>query len=413
MNRAKLICFLAILLGIAGCSGSSSGILSSWVQMGPSGSVIARVITIRNHCPDIKIDNLRVEMSVRSEPKEDFQVLVCEFEIPPDTAVARVGGRDLKLPKENNTRLVIIGDAGCRLEDGDTPQSCNDPKAWPFERIAKSAAKLEPDLVIHVGDYLYRESQCPEGDAGCEGSPFGDNFLAWDADFFTPAERLLRAAPWVFSRGNHEECSRAGPGWFTFLDPNPPFPKCEKYTPVYTIDIGPVELLMLDSASAKDNSAPSGEVEEYSEQIAELESTVSEDAWFVTHHPLWGIGESDGEVFKINDTLQASTDNTLAAGINLVITGHIHFFEILDFDGVRPPQLIVGNSGTELDSAVSQPLAGMEIGGGTVREGISLSEFGFVLMELNGNVWEMSVRGVDGEEILSCDIEGPEATCFP
>jgi len=129
-----------------------------------------------------------------------------------------------------------------------------------------------------------------------------------------------------------------------------------------------VELLLLDSASAKDDSAPSDLVDEYSERIAELESTVGQDAWFVTHHPLWGIGESGGEVFMINDTLQASTGNTLVEGINLVLTGHIHFFEILDFDGERPPQLIVGNSGTELDSPVTEPLDGMEIGGGMVRE---------------------------------------------
>jgi len=76
-----------------------------------------------------------------------------------------------------------MGDAGCRLEDGDPPQSCNDPEAWPFEQIARSAARLEPDPVIHVGDYLYREDQCPEGDSGCEGSPFGNNFTAWDAAF--------------------------------------------------------------------------------------------------------------------------------------------------------------------------------------------------------------------------------------
>lgn len=413
MKTLKGICFAVILLGITSCSNGSNGILSSWVQMGPSGSVMARVITTRVQCPDIKLDNLRVQMSFRSEPDEDFPVLVCEIEIPPETAAARIGGRELNLPRENITRLVVIGDAGCRLEDGDTPQSCNDPAAWPFERVAQSAARLEPELVIHVGDYLYREDQCPDGDAGCEGSPFGDNFLAWNADFFDPAQRLLRAAPWVFSRGNHEECSRAGPGWFTFLDPNPPFPECEEFTPAYTIDIGPVELLMLDSASAKDNSAPSDLVDEYSEQIAELESTVSENAWFVTHHPLWGIGESDGEVFMINETLQASTDNMLAAGINLVLTGHIHFFEILDFDGERPPQLIVGNSGTELDDAVSSSLAGMEIGGDTVSSGVSLSEFGFVLMELKGDVWEMSLRDVDGEEILMCEIEGPQATCFP
>ena len=201
------------------------------MQTGPEGSVIARVISLKERCPDIVLDGVRVQMSVRSEPSEQFPVLVCETEVPGGTESARVGGRDLKLPKQNSTKIVIIGDTGCRLETGDPPQSCNDPQAWPFEKVARTAASLEPDLVIHVGDYLYREDACPEGDTGCEGSPFGDNFATWDADFFRPADSLLRNAPWVFSRGNHEECSRAGPGWFNFLDPNPPFPECEEFYP--------------------------------------------------------------------------------------------------------------------------------------------------------------------------------------
>lgn len=70
------------LLGISACSNGTNGILSGWVQMGPSVSVLARVITTRNQCPDITLNNLRVQMSVRSEPNTDFPVLVCEIEIP-------------------------------------------------------------------------------------------------------------------------------------------------------------------------------------------------------------------------------------------------------------------------------------------------------------------------------------------
>ena len=185
------------------------------------------------------------------------------------------------------------------------------------------------------------------------------------------------------------------------------------FTPAYTIDIGPVELLMLDSASAKDNSSPPDQVEEYGKQIDELESMVSKDSWFVTHHPIWGIGESSGEVFMINDTLQAASGDSLAEGIHLVFSGHIHFFEILDFEGQRQSQMIIGNSGTELDDAVSSPLAGMEIGGDTVSSGVSLSEFGFVLMELIDDLWVMSVKDVDGGDILVCEVDGITVTCLP
>ena len=78
-----------------------------------------------------------------------------------------------------------------------------------------------PDLVIHVGDYHYRENACPAGNAGCAGSPWGYGWDAWEADVFAPARRLFAAAPWIVVRGNHESCNRAGQGWWRFLDPRP------------------------------------------------------------------------------------------------------------------------------------------------------------------------------------------------
>ena len=61
----------------------------------------------------------------------------------------------------------------------------------------------------------------PDGNPKCRGSPWGYGWDAWNADFFAPARDLLAAAPWVFVRGNHESCARAGQGWWRFLDPRP------------------------------------------------------------------------------------------------------------------------------------------------------------------------------------------------
>ena len=132
--------------------------------------------------------------------------------------------------------IAAFGDTGCRLKsaktaakEGDTDdadargkfQDCNNPTLWPFAQVAQSVADAKPDLVIHVGDYLYRESACPTGDAGCARSPYGDDWPTWKADFFAPAAPALRAAPWIVVRGNHEICRRAGPGYFRLLDPTP------------------------------------------------------------------------------------------------------------------------------------------------------------------------------------------------
>ncbi len=415
-SAVLFLCFLSALnFTILACddgSGSSkSGIRSMWVQMGPSGEVFARVITENPRCPNIRLDGLLQQMEVREEPSEkDFPVLVCETMIPSGATSASIANRRLRLPKQNPKRIVIIGDTGCRVA-GEDVQACNDPEAWPFEKIAESAAAWGPELVIHVGDYFYRESPCPEGNTGCEGSPFGDNWETWDADFFTPASTLLDSAPWVFTRGNHEICSRGGKGWFRFLDPNPVFPECEKFTPPYSIDIGLVQLLMLDSSSADDNAAPQDLVDVYSAQIDALSEIAGNNAWLVVHHPVWGIGEFDGDLFRSNVTLQASTGNVLKPGINLVLSGHIHLFEMLNFVGDRSPQLLVGFSGTKLDQPVTVPLAGLEIAGTTVNEGVSLDDFGFVTMEQFEDGWNVSIRNVEGKEVISCLIVDDFTEC--
>src|SRR6516165_4212442 len=70
------------------------------------------------------------------------------------------------------------------------------------------AAGFEPDLVLHVGDYQYRENKCPVDIAGCVDAGWGYGWDTWDADLFTPGAALLAAAPWIMVRGNHEECAR-------------------------------------------------------------------------------------------------------------------------------------------------------------------------------------------------------------
>src|SRR5213080_682053 len=125
---------------------------------------------------------------------------------------ASIANSPLPLPKPTLTSIIAFGDTGCRLkakkvssngkdvhvdDDGGKFQDCNSPSLWPFAQIAASVAAAKPDLVIHVGDYLYRESPCPPRDRGCAGSPHGDDWRSWKADFFAPAAPALRAAPWI------------------------------------------------------------------------------------------------------------------------------------------------------------------------------------------------------------------------
>ena len=118
------------------------------------------------------------------------------------------------------------------------------------------AAAAHPDLMIHVGDYEYREDARPAGNPGCAGSPFGYGWDAWNADFFEPGALAAprRRALDHGARGNHEDCSRAGEGWFRFLDPAPMPTACADLTGDYVVRLGDFGLVVVDGAKVKDTA---------------------------------------------------------------------------------------------------------------------------------------------------------------
>ena len=108
LKMLLILCIPIFILGFVTCDNSkNSGIISSWVQAGPGGITIARVITQRDNCPEIRLNGVGVQMEVRHSPDNDFPVLVCEIIIPQGTITASVGGMALKLPVENPKRLIV------------------------------------------------------------------------------------------------------------------------------------------------------------------------------------------------------------------------------------------------------------------------------------------------------------------
>ena len=116
-------------------------------------------------CPVVTADGAAVASHPRNAPDQAFPVQVCEARVPATTARLAAGGVALPVLPAQVNRIVVIGDTGCRVE-GRAVQDCNDPQAWPFAAIARAAAARRPDLVLHVGDYYYREGPCPAGRAG-------------------------------------------------------------------------------------------------------------------------------------------------------------------------------------------------------------------------------------------------------
>jgi hypothetical protein len=398
-------------LCLAASSAVAAELPASWVELGADGALSVRaVIAPGNACPPVMADGAAAMAVPRGAPDGAFPVEICEARVPATAARLAVNGIALPTLAGEVRRIAIFGDTGCRLA-GRAAQDCRDPAAWPFPAIAKAAAARRPDLVIHVGDYLYREGACPAGRAGCAGSPFGDNWPTWKADLFDPAAPLFATAPWVMVRGNHEVCRRAGPGWFHLIDPHPARPDCVDRTEPYHLSIGGLELMLFDGADADDFLSPPDKVAAYAGQLARLLANAPPHAWLLTHRPVWAMAQGDLSGLTTNQTEQAAIRGHVPAGLDLILSGHLHDFISYEFGPDRPAQLIVGTGGDTLLSLGRAPIVGAEIDGMSVRRGFASERFGYFIMERDGAGWNGTLYAPDDAVIGRCRLEGRAIGC--
>ena len=454
----------AIAILVAGCAppamrGESAGaVLYTYVVLGEEGRPIARAITTTTACPAIEFDGVARSMEIRARPAtmpqrptrfaaadskpSAFPVLTCEKLVPAGVARAAIGGRALPLPKTDVQRIAVIGDTGCRLSIlDDRFQDCNSPVAWPFRAVADAAADFRPDLVLHVGDDLYRENACPPGNTGCAGSPWGYGWDAWEADFFAPAERLLAAAPWVVARGNHETCARAGQGWRRFLDPRPikAGETCDDaaddaladYSEPYAVPFrsGAVDtqFIVFDSSAVGIAPlAPSDPV--YRTYHAQFERAFTLAArrpgsFFVNHHPVLAFASNEAKPdtpYPGNPALQSvlTTLQPVAyfpASIHALLNGHVHLFEVVSFATPQPAQFVSGNSGDWVHPRLPNPLpaSATPAPGAVVAHLTSTNAFGFMTIEPDGSQWKMVARDVRGVPMTTCILRDTKVACTP
>jgi hypothetical protein len=386
----------------------------AWVQLTDRGPE-ARLVTMGSACPSVVVDGKPRPMQRRTDANADFPVVVCQAILPAGPARAEIGGHALPLPRPPK-RIVIFGDTGCRLK-GKAVQACDDPAEWPFAQVARLAAAHHPDLVIHVGDYYYRESPCPAGRAGCAGSPWGDNWTTWDADFFAPAAPLLAAAPWVLVRGNHEDCARGGEGWFRLLDNGRTPLACPATAAPMAVDVGGLTLYLLDSSGTDDTGAPPDAVAMFAAQLDTLKAHPPPGpAWIVTHRPIWGlaVGKLGPAVVEvpINATEQAAARGHDLGAVSMVVSGHIHHFASFEFEGNRPPQLIVGTGGDVGEPGDSPRYLDGEVGlDGMRAHRFGFDRYGFLVLDRDGAGWAGTFYDVHDRPVALCRLADRKLAC--
>jgi hypothetical protein len=401
-----------VLMALAARPAPAQILAGPWVQLGADNKLSVRVVVPSGvaACPRVLADGKEMEARQRGAADGNFPITTCTAEVPPETKKLSIDKTDVPTLAATINRVVVIGDTGCRIE-GKALQNCDNTDEWPFPVIAKAAAALKPDLVIHVGDYYYRETACPADHSGCAGSPHGDNWGAWKADFMDPAAPLFAAAPWVLVRGNHEICKRGGIGWMRLLDPRSPAPTCADTSPPYHLHLGGLDLLLFDNADADDLKTVPDKVAGYAKQFKSILPGAPPHSWLLLHRPVWALAQGDLIGATINQTMQAAIRGQVPATLDMVLSGHLHDFTSYAFGSGRPSQLIVGNGGdTMLDLANAHP-AGSEIDGMTVTSGFALERFGFFVMERSDQGWNGTLYATDNSVVARCEIAGRALDC--
>jgi hypothetical protein len=348
-----------LLAGCAALAPTADTTAIAWTQfgLGDDPQLIARVlIADGTGCPAITVDGVTTTMRERQDPRAGLFGRMCEDRRKLGSALhVRIAyGSDVLLDQQvtrDPKTVAVIGDTGCRVTSF-FDQGCGDAAKWPFTQIADQVARMQPALILHLGDYYYREAPCKGSSGACARAPYGDRPESWRAEFFGPARNLLAKAPWVLARGNHEDCLRGGYGWTYYFGDSGK--ACELVYEASVVRLAGLTLVNVDSAHADDKYAVGPVNENWQSLAATVASKVAGTTGpivLMTHVAPYAVcvtacdkvGVADiGGVRAIGEALRATGRRTI------LLAGHLHTFETLDASGGLS-QVIVGNGGANLD----------------------------------------------------------------
>ena len=426
--------------------------LTAPVGATPSGLVARAIVPNGIDCPVLVTTHAsgaekRTKMRERKAPVTTDNAFAalrsCSANIPAGASRAVVGSRTIpaSLPKQTGS-IAVFGDTGCRLK-GSTVQDCNDPAAWPLARVALSVAREKPDLIVFTGDFFYREAACPDNlasecgasPAPIPGMPFKDSALAWQADVFNPMAPMLASAPIVVTRGNHEACDRGGNGYFIYFDPRegtegtcapveqpdgslvvtPP-----RVTPSFAVDVAvtpsrSLRFVVVDSANGWDCEVSSILPQQRAAYVAAQRlAAKKKESWLIVHRPVaaWQMNTDCGPNGGWIAADQQVGSYGLLGDYSVMVSSHIHTVQTMNIPGI-PPQVVLGNGGTLLESPVpfSLPVTGPSFDDSLAypapTSGWWEVSFGYAMVHPKaGGRWQWDMKHVDGTPMRDCVLAG-------
>lgn len=243
--------------------------------------------------------------------------------------------------------------------------------------------------------------------------------------------------PWVFVRGNHEACNRAGQGWLRYLDAETGRARaCETetaatgrvnegdFTAPFAVPLSPrSQLIVFDSSQIGGAPVPRDSPawarwRAQLDRVAEL-SAERAQSLFVNHHPTLAytpslLGTPGRARSGLTPLLQDATPGRLLPpGVQATLHGHLHIHEVLGFATNQPASLVIGNGGSAASGRINMAAAlqGEPLPGVRVETFQSHTEFGLTLLSATPQGWHLTALDTLGQPLSRCTLAGQKLRC--
>jgi hypothetical protein len=137
--------------------------------------------------------------------------------------------------------------------------------------------------------------------------------------------------------------------------------------------------------------------------------------WMITHRPVWSVraSKTEGEVDVLNVVEEEAWKKGRPKGIDLLLAGHTHTFEMIGFDAKsdHAMQLVVGNSGTKLVAPLTYDKAAPSVQSAQIKDFRNIQDFGYTTLTPAKAGWNVLAHERDGRVDIACDVEAGKATC--
>jgi hypothetical protein len=167
---------------------------------------------------------------------------------------------------------------------------------------------------------------------------------------------------------------------------------------------------MLDSSGISENIVAEQQLGILVKQITSLQV---KDAWLATHHPFWGFypDKRSGRPEPTTVVLEEAWNKADPKNIGVILSGHIHLFEYISLDHGRPPQIVAGDGGTQMDVPIEISLKGTTLRGATVSGNRIKERFGYTLLTKEGKNWHLELKDWHRKVLMTCTVPESSEGC--